>query len=83
MRTYPKLRRTYTKLRRQLPVGAHKFKVGAHKFMVAYLILDNFFKQIYGFLLTPTSKSYKTNCILIAASRPFDLYIHARASARG
>ena len=72
MRTYPKLRRTYPKLWRQLPIGAQKFRVGVHKFRVGYLICDNL-KQICKFLLTLTSKSDKTNCILITTAVPFKL----------
>ena len=82
-RTYPKLRRTYPKLWRQLPIGAQKlrvgadkFRVGAHKFRVVYFIFEIFLNKYVKFLLTLTSKSDKTNCILITTAMPFDYYLH-------
>ena len=69
--------RTSPKLRRQLRIGALKFRVSVHKFRIGYLIFEEKkTNKKCKLLLTLTSKSDKTNCILIAMSKPFDLYLH-------
>ena len=73
--TYPNQRRPYPKLWRQLAIGAQKLNVNAHKFREGYIYIF-LYLQIFRFLRILTTKSDKTNCILIATSKPFELYIH-------
>ena len=81
LRTFLKLLKnyiSYSKLRRTLNLWWKKLRVGAHKFRVGYLIFDNFDHQYADFSLPWHSNSDKTNCILIATSRPFDLNLHVQ-----